>query len=63
MVETLMFVLIALSFCIVSIALALHFGVGAYLEWQEQQVAIKYGLRIISERKAKQEDEDDDPFD
>lgn len=63
MVETLMFVLIALSFCIVSIALALNFGVSAYLEWQEQQVAIKYGLRIMSERKPKQEDEDDDPFD
>ena len=60
MVNTLMMVLVCLAFVVVSLALAFNFAVRAYLDWQEQDVAIKYGIQLISKRE--EESDDDDSF-
>ena len=62
MIETLMMVAVCLSFSVVSVALAFSFAMNAYLDWQEQDVAIKYGIRVITDRNYKGED-DEDPTD
>mgnify|MGYP006120828997 CR=1 FL=1 len=62
MIETLMMVAVCLSFSVVSVALAFSFAMNAYLDWQEQDVAIKYGIRVITDRNSKGE-EDEDPTD
>ena len=59
MIETLMLVIVCLSFSVVSIALALSFAMNAYLDWQEQDVAIQHGIRVITERNSKGEGDDD----
>jgi|TARA_B110000285_G_scaffold188676_1_gene214945 hypothetical protein len=50
MIETLMMVLVCLAFSVVSLALAFNFAMGAYLDWQEQHVAIKHGIQVITRR-------------
>jgi|TARA_B110000285_G_C14586756_1_gene364571 hypothetical protein len=50
MIETLMMVLVCLAFSVVSLALAFHFAMNAYLDWQEQHVAIKHGIQVITRR-------------
>ena len=62
MIETLMMVAVCLSFSVVSVALAFSFAMNAYLDWQEQAVAIKYGIRVITDRNSKGED-DENPTD
>ena len=59
MIETLMLVAVCLSFSVVSVALALSFAMNAYLDWQEQDVAIQHGIRVITERNSKGEGDDD----
>ncbi|MDC1509228.1 hypothetical protein N8381_00760 [Oceanospirillaceae bacterium] len=63
MTETLMMVLVCLSFMVVSLALAFSLAMNAYLDWYEQKVAIDYGIEIITARNSKQEKQDDDPID
>ena len=50
MVETVMMVLVCLAFSVVSLALAFNFAMGAYLDWQEQNVAIKHGIQVVTRR-------------
>jgi|TARA_R110000764_G_scaffold111424_4_gene198173 hypothetical protein len=60
MIETIMLVLVCLSFSVVSVSLAFNFAMNAYLDWQEQDVAIKHGIRVITDRNSKgMEDHDD----
>tara|TARA_B110000261_G_C13008619_1_gene327140 strand:- start:617 stop:805 length:189 start_codon:yes stop_codon:yes gene_type:complete len=59
MIETLMMVAVCLSFSVVSVALAFSFAMNAYLDWQEQDVAIKYGIRVITDRNSKGEEYED----
>ena len=59
MIETLMMVAVCLSFSVVSVALAFSFAMNAYLDWQEQHVAIEHGIRVITDRNSKGEDNDD----
>ena len=63
MIETIMLVLVCLSFSVVSIALAFNFAMNAYLDWQEQDVAIQHGIRVISDRNSKGMEEHDDSID
>ena len=63
MIETLMMVAVCLSFSVVSVALAFSFAMNAYLDWQEQDVAIKYGIRVITDRNSKGVEEHDDSID
>jgi|TARA_R110002074_G_scaffold132806_1_gene276353 hypothetical protein len=60
MIETLMLVMVCLSFSVVSVALAFSFAMNAYLDWQEQHVAIEYGIRVITERNSREGELDDD---
>tara|TARA_R110002096_G_scaffold148808_1_gene309903 strand:- start:724 stop:936 length:213 start_codon:yes stop_codon:yes gene_type:complete len=63
MIETLMLVLVCLSFSVVSIACAFSFAMNAYLDWQEQHVAIEYGIRVITQRNTEEGTPDDDTTD
>ena len=63
MIETLMMVLVCLGFLVVSIALAFSFAMNAYLDWQEQTVAIEHGIRVITERNSKEGEPHDDFID
>jgi|TARA_R110000744_G_scaffold193949_2_gene312760 hypothetical protein len=63
MIETIMLVLVCLSFSVVSIALAFNFAMNAYLDWQEQDVAIQHGIRVITDRNSKGMEEHDDSID
>jgi hypothetical protein len=60
MIETIMLVLVCLSFSVVSVALAFNFAMNAYLDWQEQDVAIQHGIRVITDRNSKGMEEHDD---
>ena len=64
MIETLMLVIVCLSFSVVSVSVAFSFGMNAYLDWQDQDVAIRHGIRVITARNSKEGDEDyDDSID
>ena len=64
MFDSIMLLLIAIGFLAASLAIAGSFLVNAYLDWQEQQIAIRHGIRIITERnQSKMEDDDDNPID
>ena len=63
MIETIMLVIVCLSFSVVSIALAFNFAMNAYLDWQEQDVAIQHGIRVITDRNSKGMEEHDDSID
>ena len=63
MIETIMLVLVCLSFSVVSIALAFNFAMNAYLDWQEQDVAIQHGIRVITDRNSKGMEDHDDSID
>jgi hypothetical protein len=60
MIETIMLVLVCLSFSVVSVSLAFNFAMNAYLDWQEQDVAIKHGIRVITDRNSKGVEDHDD---
>tara|TARA_R100001377_G_C3090446_1_gene75656 strand:+ start:283 stop:474 length:192 start_codon:yes stop_codon:yes gene_type:complete len=60
MIETLMMVLVCLSFTVVSISLAFSFAMNAYLDWQEQDVAIRHGIRVITARNSREGEDDED---
>ena len=59
MIETLMMVLVCLSFTVVSISLAFSFAMNAYLDWQEQDVAIRHGIRVITARNSREGEDDE----
>jgi len=60
MIETLMMVLVCLSFTVVSISLPFSFSMNAYLDWQEQDVAIRHGIRVITARNSREGEDDED---
>ena len=63
MIETLMMILVCLGFLTVSLALAFSFAMNAYLDYIEACAAIDHGIRIVTERKLKEGNEDDNPID
>lgn len=63
MYEIITLLFIGIGFFVASVALAIHFITGAYLDYQEQQVAIDHGIRVITERNSPKEVPDDDSFD
>jgi len=62
MYETITLLFVGIGFFAASMALAIHFCVGAYLDYQEQQVAIEHGIRIVTERNAPKGEESNDDF-
>ncbi len=62
MFDSIMLMFIAIGFCTASLAIAGSFIVHAYLDYQEQQVAIEHGIRIITERNSPTKEADDDDF-
>ncbi len=60
MYETITLLFVGIGFFAASMALAIHFCVGAYLDYQEQQVTIEHGIRIVTERNSKEGVPDDD---
>ena len=58
MVNTIMLVLVCLAFVVVSLALAINFLTQAYLDWREQDVAIRYGIQLINKRNGEESDDD-----
>lgn len=64
MFDSIVLLFIGIGFFCASCAIAINFLTNAYLDWQEQQIAIQHGIRVITERNsAKQEVDDDDSFD
>ena len=64
MAETLLLTLVCFGFVVVSLGLAINFAVNAYLDWQEQQVAIEQGIRLVNKRNAEEAGEEyDDSLD
>jgi len=63
MYETIILLFVGIGFFVASMALAINFCVGAYLDYQEQQVTIEHGIRIVTKRNSKsQEADNDDDF-
>jgi len=60
MAETLLLTLVCFGFVVVSLALAFNFAMNAYLDWQEQQVAIEHGIRLVDKRNAEEAGEEYD---